>query len=54
MHGTIYPKHYRNNEPAERGLAKLATRITNERNQHEQVIVIDNCDVIQGTTFTYY
>ncbi|MBC6971591.1 5'-nucleotidase C-terminal domain-containing protein [Bacillus sp. Xin] len=54
IHGTIYPLHYRNNETAEIGLAKLATRITQERNQHEHVIVIDNGDFIQGTPFTYY
>ncbi|MDR4325710.1 bifunctional metallophosphatase/5'-nucleotidase [Bacillus pseudomycoides] len=54
IHGTIYPIHYRNNEPAEIGLAKLATRIIQERNQHEHVIVIDNGDFIQGTPFTYY
>ncbi|WP_017151389.1 bifunctional metallophosphatase/5'-nucleotidase [Bacillus bingmayongensis] len=54
IHGTVYPIHYRNNETAELGLAKLATRITQERTQHEHVIVIDNGDFIQGTPFTYY
>ena len=54
IHGTVYPIQYRNNELAEIGLAKLVTRITQERNQHEHVIVIDNGDFIQGTPFTYF
>ncbi|KEK23152.1 bifunctional metallophosphatase/5'-nucleotidase [Bacillus gaemokensis] len=54
IHGTVYPLHYRNNESAELGLAKIATRIKQERSKHEHVIVIDNGDFIQGTPFTYH
>ncbi|AWC33224.1 2', 3'-cyclic nucleotide 2'-phosphodiesterase [Bacillus cytotoxicus] len=54
IHGTVYPLHYRNNESAEIGLAKIATRIQQERSQHKHVIVIDNGDFIQGTPFTYH
>ncbi|WP_429713983.1 bifunctional metallophosphatase/5'-nucleotidase [Bacillus rhizoplanae] len=54
VHGTVYPIHYQNNEKAEFGLAKLATRIEQERIQNEHVLLIDNGDFIQGTPFTYY
>ncbi|WP_373605251.1 MULTISPECIES: bifunctional metallophosphatase/5'-nucleotidase [Bacillus] len=54
VHGTVYPLHYQNNETAEIGLAKIATRIKQERSQCEHVIVIDNGDFIQGTPFTYH
>ena len=54
IHGTVYPIHYGNNEKADFGLAKLATRIAQERAQNDHVIVIDNGDFIQGTPFTYY
>lgn len=54
IHGAVYPIHYQNNERAELGLAKIATRIAQERAQSEHVLVIDNGDFIQGTPFTYY
>lgn len=54
IHGTVYPIHYQNNENAELGLAKIATRIAQERTQNDHVLVIDNGDFIQGTPFTYY
>ncbi|WP_459500056.1 bifunctional metallophosphatase/5'-nucleotidase [Bacillus sp. C1] len=54
IHGTVHPLHYRNNEPAEIGLAKIATLIKQERSQDENIILIDNGDFIQGTPFTYH
>ncbi|MDM5155815.1 bifunctional UDP-sugar hydrolase/5'-nucleotidase [Bacillus sp. DX1.1] len=54
VHGTIFPIQYRNNEKTERGIAKISTRIAQERAQNEHVLVIDNGDFIQGTPLTYY
>ncbi|WP_379971254.1 bifunctional metallophosphatase/5'-nucleotidase [Ectobacillus sp. sgz5001026] len=54
IHGNIYPITYSNNQPAEVGIAKIATLIKQERSLHEEVIVIDNGDLIQGTPLTYH
>lgn len=54
IHGHIYPTTYRgqNNQPL--GLAKLATLIEEERNHAEEILLIDNGDVIQGSPLMYH
>lgn len=54
IHGSIYPIHYANNEPAEWGLSKIATKIKKERAKDNQLLLIDNGDLIQGTPLTYH
>ncbi|KQL34689.1 bifunctional UDP-sugar hydrolase/5'-nucleotidase [Psychrobacillus sp. FJAT-21963] len=54
IHGSIFPINYVNNEQANIGLGKLATIIKQERQLNEQLILIDNGDLIQGTPLTYY
>ena len=54
IHGSIYPLNYGTNEKADVGLGKLATIIKQERALDEQLLLIDNGDLIQGTPLTYY
>jgi len=54
IHGSIYPLNYGNNEKADVGLGKIATKIKQERALDEQLILIDNGDLIQGTPLTYF
>lgn len=48
LHGNIYPYDYFTAKPAERGLAKIATLITEERKRHPNSLLIDCGDTIQG------
>ncbi|MBS4202147.1 bifunctional metallophosphatase/5'-nucleotidase [Bacillus sp. FJAT-49732] len=54
LHGHVFPKHYRNREEVNGGLAKLASIIKGERERSSYSLLIDNGDVIQGTPLTYY
>ncbi|GGH85576.1 2',3'-cyclic-nucleotide 2'-phosphodiesterase/3'-nucleotidase [Pullulanibacillus pueri] len=54
IHGNVLPLNYGTNKPSELGFAKVATLIREERKRHENVMVIDNGDVIQGTPLTYH
>ncbi|MDW0117724.1 bifunctional UDP-sugar hydrolase/5'-nucleotidase [Sporosarcina thermotolerans] len=54
IHGSIYPLNYGTNEAADVGLGKLATIIKQERALDEQLLLVDNGDLIQGTPLTYY
>lgn len=54
IHGNVYPLNYGNNEVAYLGLGKIATIIAQERMIDEQLILIDNGDLIQGTPLTYH
>src|SRR5699024_7230007 len=55
LHGHALPMDYGTNKHAELGLAKIATAVKNKRQEQDQVIVIDNGDLIQGTPFmTHY
>lgn len=54
IHGSIYPLIYGNNKQADVGIGKLATKIKQERALDEQLILVDNGDLIQGTPLTYY
>ena len=54
VHGNVLPLNYGTNQPAELGLAKLATLIKKEKKTAEHLLLIDNGDVIQGTPLTYH
>ena len=54
VHGYVLPLRYADNQPVELGLAKIATLIQDFRHRSENVILIDNGDVIQGTPLTYH
>ncbi|SHG32549.1 bifunctional metallophosphatase/5'-nucleotidase [Ornithinibacillus halophilus] len=55
VHGNAMPVLYGTNEPAELGLSKYATIVKKSRKENENVIVIDNGDLIQGTPLmTHY
>lgn len=55
IHGSILPIHYGTNEHTPVGLAAYATIVEQTRAEHENVIVLDNGDLIQGTPLiTHY
>jgi len=54
IHGQINPIHYATNEEASYGLARIATLVKEERKKSNNVILIDNGDLIQGTPFIYH
>ena len=54
IHGSVYPINYGNNEKANVGLGKIASIIQQERLLDDQLMLIDNGDLIQGTPLTYY
>jgi len=49
LHGNIYPVDYFTGEPAERGLAKMASLIRAVRQENPNTLLIDCGDTIQGT-----
>lgn len=55
VHGNAMPILYGTNEPADIGLAKYASVVKEERKHTENLILIDNGDLIQGTPLmTHY
>ncbi len=50
LHGNIYPYDYFTARPAERGLAKIATLVRQQRAQTHGALLIDCGDTIQGAT----
>ncbi|GIN86581.1 2',3'-cyclic-nucleotide 2'-phosphodiesterase [Heyndrickxia sporothermodurans] len=54
VHGNVFPINYGTNKEADVGLGKIATLIKNERKNNENVLLIDNGDLIQGTPLTYH
>ncbi|MCD9024894.1 bifunctional metallophosphatase/5'-nucleotidase [Cohnella sp. NL03-T5] len=54
IHGHVLPIRYVDNEATEYGLLKLASMIEETRREQENVLVIDNGDLLQGTPFAYY
>jgi 2',3'-cyclic-nucleotide 2'-phosphodiesterase / 3'-nucleotidase len=54
VHGNVLPLRYADNQPMDLGLAKIATLIQDFRHRSENVLLIDNGDVIQGTPLTYH
>ncbi len=54
LHGNIFPFDYYTQRPANVGLAKAATLITQARKDDPQLVLIDSGDTIQGTPLAYY
>ena len=54
IHGNIYPYDYFHDEPADYGLAKIYTKVVEFRKQHDNVMLLDAGDLIQGTPMSYY
>lgn len=54
IHGNVFPINYGNNHETNSGFAKIATLIKEETKNRENILLIDNGDVIQGTPLTYH
>lgn len=54
VHGYVYPLNYGTNQKSDVGLGKVATLIDKERENNDEILLIDNGDVIQGTPLTYH
>ncbi len=54
IHGNIEPEDYYTNQPANRGLAKIATLIRAIRAQQPNVLLLDSGDTVQGTPLAYH
>ncbi len=54
VHGRIYPYNYFTDQPAPYGLARAFTKISEYRRQHQNVLLIDTGDLLQGTPLAYY
>ncbi|MBD1380377.1 bifunctional metallophosphatase/5'-nucleotidase [Metabacillus arenae] len=54
IHGNVYPHSYSNHESLPLGLARISTYIKQERSKKENLLLIDNGDLIQGTPLTYH
>ncbi len=54
LHGNIFPVDYYTNQPANRGLAKIATLVRQTRAEEKNVLLLDSGDTIQGTPLAYY
>ncbi len=53
LHGEIYPLDAYTNRPANRGLAKIASLIADERARYPKALLIDCGDTIQGSPLEY-
>jgi 2',3'-cyclic-nucleotide 2'-phosphodiesterase/3'-nucleotidase len=54
LHGHIEPLDYYKNQPAQLGLAKIATLIKGVRAEQPNVLLLDSGDTIQGTPLASY
>ena len=54
LHGHVHPIDYYTDEPAEYGLAKIATLIQRARALDPELILLDSGDTIQGRPFAYH
>ncbi len=54
LHGHVHPVDYYTGEPAEHGLAKIATLIQRARVLDPELVLVDSGDTIQGTPFAYH
>jgi len=54
IHGSISPTDYWADRPANRGLAKIATLIRQERAAAPHALLVDGGDIIQGTPLAYF
>jgi len=55
VHGAIFPKDLINQKISEGSLAQVYTYVTEQReDKSQEVILIDNGDILQGTPLVYY
>ncbi len=54
VHGVIQPYNYFTDEAADNGLARIYTRVTEYRKKHDNVLLVDGGDILQGTPLAYY
>ncbi|MBI3405809.1 MAG: 5'-nucleotidase C-terminal domain-containing protein [Acidobacteria bacterium] len=54
LHGNLFPIDYYSNQPANRGLAKIATLVKRVRAEQPNTLLLDSGDTIQGTPLAYY
>ena len=54
VHGHIYPFDYFRNQPADIGLARIATWVETVRAEGHPVLLLDAGDTIQGSALAYY
>lgn len=54
IHGNVLPLTYGNNEKAEIGLTKAASLLKEKMSEHQNNVLLDNGDLIQGTPLTYH
>ncbi|MFC1887288.1 bifunctional metallophosphatase/5'-nucleotidase [Candidatus Cloacimonadota bacterium] len=53
VHGNLLSYNYFKDKSADKGLTKIATFIKDFRHKHQNVILLDGGDMIQGTPLTY-
>ncbi len=54
VHGNIFPYDFKNNKQINYSLAQVLTLVKTERNKDQEVILLDNGDILQGTPLVYY
>ncbi len=54
VHGNVYPYDYFSDKPADYGLAKIYTRVSDYRLKYKNVLLVDCGDLLQGTPLIYY
>ncbi len=54
VHGNVYPIDYYSNQPANRGLAKIATLVKQVRDEQPNTLLLDCGDTIQGSPLAFY
>ncbi|MBD3224090.1 MAG: bifunctional metallophosphatase/5'-nucleotidase [Caldithrix sp.] len=54
VHGQIYPYDYYHDTPANNSLAHIYNRIVEYRKNHNNVMLLDGGDLIQGSPFSHY
>jgi len=54
VHGNIQPYDYFRDQPADYGLSKIYSRVTDYRLKYQNVVLLDGGDLLQGTPLAWY
>lgn len=54
VHGNIFPYDFKNDKVLNYSLAQVSTLVKMEREKEQEVILLDNGDILQGTPLIYY
>jgi len=54
VHGAIFPYDFINDKPAPGSLAQVAAFVKQERSKHQEVLLLDAGDILQGQPVVYY